>query len=167
MSEERKMSPSEIIDFIENKVQIDVRLLSAEEINKTTEVFGCAIEMIERAELMQAELEKAHDEAVKDFCHFLIDKAEGGSIAVDELPDLVVEWGSPSRKSAGVKKEVNEAFSGSHKGKGKVRESDAVALLRIVRSIKAKLKRAREIPYIQRPYAWALYHVWREEDCKK
>lgn len=75
MSKVGKMSASEIIDFIEN-----------------TEVFGCAIEMIERAELMQAELEKAHDEAVKDFCHFLIDKADGGSISVDELPDLVAEW---------------------------------------------------------------------------
>ncbi len=103
---------AEVIDFIENKVQIDVRLLSAEEINKTTEVFGCAIEMIERAELMQAELEKAHDEAVKDFCHFLIDKAEGGEISICDLPELIVEWGGlpqtaeptvPSEKVADIK----------------------------------------------------------------
>lgn len=161
------MTVAEAKDFLENKVVIDVDVLSAEGIVKTTEALDVAIETMERVELMQAELENAHGEAVKDFCHFLIDKAEGGSIAVDDLPDLVAEWESPSRKSAEVKKEVNEAFSGSHKGKGKVRESDTVALLRIVRSIKAKLKRAREIPYIQRPYAWALYHVWREEDCRK
>ena len=60
--------------------------------------------------LLQEELEKAHDEAVKDFSYFLIDKAVGGSIAIDELPDIVVEWGSPSRKAAEVLNEVNTAF---------------------------------------------------------
>lgn len=54
--------------------------------------------------------EKAHDEAVKDFAHFLIDKAKGGSIAIDELPDLVVEWGSPSRRVAELMKTGGEAF---------------------------------------------------------
>lgn len=70
--------------------------------------------------------ENAQDEAVKDFCHFLIDKSENGSIAIDELPDLVVEWGSPSRKAADVMKEVGEVFNeaaetlgnGSVTGKG-------------------------------------------------
>ena len=104
---ERKMSPSEVVDFIENRVQIDVGVLSAEEIVKTTEVFDRAIELIEGAEqleidnalcrqenrLLQEELEKAHDEAVKDFAHFLIDKAKGGCIEICDLPDLVVEWG--------------------------------------------------------------------------
>lgn len=202
LNDERKMSAAEIVDYIENKVQIDVGVLTAEEIVKTTEVFDTAIELIENAEQLEkdnallrqevAELKKvnknletdvsinkgalrayreacenAQDEAVKDFCHFLIDKSENGSIAIDELPDLVVEWGSPSRKAAEVMNEPDDTYIGSHKGRGKVRESDTVALLRIVRSIKARLKRAREIPYIQKPTAWALYHVWREEDCRK
>lgn len=72
------------------------------------------------------ECEKAHDEAVKDFSHFLIDKAEGGSIEVAELSDLVAEWKSPSRKSEKVTNEINEALdkasatlrSGSLTGKG-------------------------------------------------
>lgn len=72
------------------------------------------------------ECEKAHDEAVKDFCHFLIDKAESGSVAINELPDLVAEWKSPSRKSEKVTNEINEALdkasatlrSGSLTGKG-------------------------------------------------
>lgn len=197
-----KMSAAEIIDYIENKVQIDVGVLSAEEIVKTTEVFEATIELIESAEQLEkdnallsqevAELKKvnkdletessinegtmrayreacenAQDEAVKDFCHFLIDKAENGSVEIYMLPDLVVEWGSPSRKAAKVMNELDDTYIGSHKGRGKLRESDTVALLRIIRSIKARLKRAREIPYIQRPTAWALYHVWREEDCRK
>lgn len=86
------MTVAEAKDFLENKVVIDVDVLSAEGIVKTTEALDIAIETMERVELMQAELEKAHDEAVKDFCHFLIDKADGGSISVDELPDLVAEW---------------------------------------------------------------------------
>ena len=197
-----KFSVAEVIDFINNKVQIDVRVLSAEEIMKTTEVFETAIELIENAEQLEkdnallrqevAELKKvnkdleteasinkgamrayreacenAQDEAVKDFSCFLIDKAKEGSVEICMLPDLVVEWGSPSRKSAELMQELNDTYIGSHKGRGKTRESDTVALLRIIRSIKARLKRAREIPYIQRPTAWALYHVWREEDCRK
>lgn len=145
MSEERKMSASEVVDYIENKIQIDVGILSVEEIVKTTEVFDAAIELIESAEQFEKdnailrqevaklqkkiealekivainkgamrayreECEKAHDEAVKDFSHFLIDKAVGGSIAIDELPDLVVEWGSPSRRGAELMKTVGEAF---------------------------------------------------------
>lgn len=86
------MTVAEAKDFLENKVVIDVDVLSAEGIVKTTEALDVAIETMERVELMEAELEKAHDEAVKDFCHFLIDKADGGSISVDELPDLVAEW---------------------------------------------------------------------------
>ena len=202
MCTERKMSAAEVVDYIENKLQIDVKVLSAEEIVKATEVFEAALEMIESAEQLEkdnallrqevAELKKvnksletdasinkgamrayreacenAQDEAVKDFCHFLIDKAENGSVEIYMLPDLVVEWGSPSRKSAELVQELNDTYIGSHKGRGKLRESDTVALLRIIRSIKARLKRAREIPYIQRPTAWALYHVWREEDCRK
>lgn len=145
MCTERQMSATKIVDYIENKVQIDVGVLSAEEIVKTTEVFDMAIELIESAEQLEkdnallrqeiAELKKvnknletdasinkgamrayreacenAQDEAVKDFCHFLIDKSENGSIAINELPDLVVEWGSPSRKAADVMKEANTAF---------------------------------------------------------
>lgn len=72
------------------------------------------------------ECEKAHDEAVKDFSHFLIDKAEGGNIEIAELPDLVVEWMNPSRKVADVMKEVGGVFNeaavtlgnGSVTGKG-------------------------------------------------
>ena len=86
------MTVAEAKDFLENKVVIDVDVLSAEGIVKTTEALDVAIETMERVELMQAELENAHGEAVKDFCHFLIDKADGGSISVDELPDLVAEW---------------------------------------------------------------------------
>ena len=55
--------------------------------------------------------ENAHDEAVKDFCHFLIDKAVGGSVEINELPDLAVEWGSSERKNAEVMKEVSDTFS--------------------------------------------------------
>ncbi|MBR5826281.1 MAG: hypothetical protein IKY78_04255 [Clostridia bacterium] len=33
-----------------------------------------------------------HDEAVEDFAHFLIDKAENGAIQICDLPDLVLEW---------------------------------------------------------------------------
>lgn len=156
-----KMSAAEVVDYIENKVQIDVGVLSAEEIVKTTEVFDTAIELIESAEQLEkdnallrqevAELKKnnkdleakasinkgamrayrdacenAQDEAVKDFCHFLIDKAENGIIEIYMLPDLVVEWGSPSRKSEKVTNEINEALdkasatlrSGSLTGKG-------------------------------------------------
>lgn len=202
MSNERKMSVAEVVDYIENKVQIDVGVLSAEEIVKTTEVFDTAIELIESAEQLEkdnalirqelAELKKvnknletdasinkgamrayreacenAQDEAVKDFSCFLIDKAENGSLDICMLPDLVVEWKSPSRKSAELMQELNDTYIGSHKGRGKLRESDTVAMLRIVRSIKSNLKRAREIPYVQKPTAWALYHVWREEDCRK
>lgn len=118
---ERKMSPSEVVDFIENKVQIDVRFLSAEEIVKTTEVFDRAIELIEGAEqleidnalyrqenrVLQEELEKAHDEAVKDFAHFLIDKAKDGSIDICDLTDLVVEWGKQT--SSGKEPDKNKA----------------------------------------------------------
>lgn len=57
------------------------------------------------------ECEKAHDEAVKDFSHFLIDKAKDGSIDVDELPDLVVEWMSPSRKAVDVMEEIGGVFN--------------------------------------------------------
>ena len=55
--------------------------------------------------------ENAHDEAVKDFCHFLIDKAEDGKVNIDELPDFIVEWGSSSRKTAEIMKETNEAIA--------------------------------------------------------
>lgn len=34
----------------------------------------------------------AHDEAVEDFAHFLMDKAENGAIQICDLPDLVLEW---------------------------------------------------------------------------
>lgn len=40
----------------------------------------------------QVALENAHDEVVKDFAHFLIDKAKDGCIQINDLPDLVVEW---------------------------------------------------------------------------
>lgn len=43
----------------------------------------------------------AHDEAVEDFAHFLIDKAKDGVIQVRDLPDLVIEWGeAPSGSDA-------------------------------------------------------------------
>lgn len=54
--------------------------------------------------------ENAHDEAVKDFSHFLIDKAKDGSIEICDLPDLVAEWRSPERKDAELMKEIGEAF---------------------------------------------------------
>ena len=46
----------------------------------------------EKINLLQAELTKAHEEAVEDFAHFLIDKAENGAIQICDLPDLVLEW---------------------------------------------------------------------------
>ena len=138
MSEERKMSVSEVVDFIENKIQIDVGVLSAEDIVKTTEVFDRAIELIEEGELLRQKnkklekekadlenlvainkgamrayresFEKAHDEAVKDFSHFLIDKAKDGSVDICDLSDLVAEWRSPERKDAELMKEIGEVF---------------------------------------------------------
>lgn len=44
--------------------------------------------------------ENAHDEAVADFSHFLIDKAKGGSIDICDLPDLVMEWKDKLPQSA-------------------------------------------------------------------
>ena len=54
--------------------------------------------------------ENAHDEAVADFSHFLIDKAKDGIIEISDLPDLMAEWRSPKRKDAKLTKEVGEAF---------------------------------------------------------
>ena len=130
MTEERKMSASEVVDFIETKVQIDVGVLSAADIVKTTEVFDRAIELIEEAENLETELainkgamrayreafEKAHDEAVADFSHFLIDKAKDGSIDICDLPDLVAEWRSPERKDAELMKELNAFFDEAAEG---------------------------------------------------
>lgn len=60
--------------------------------------------------------EKAHDEAVADFSHFLIDKAKDGSIDICDLPDLVAEWRSPERKDAELMKDVNAAFDKAAEG---------------------------------------------------
>lgn len=60
--------------------------------------------------------ENAHDEAVTDFSHFLIGKAKDGIIEISDLPDLVVEWSSPSRRHAELMKEVGEAFQKEVKG---------------------------------------------------
>ena len=47
----------------------------------------------ENRELFKQEVAtELHDEAVEDFAHFLIDKAENGAIQVCDLPDLVFEW---------------------------------------------------------------------------
>lgn len=46
-----------------------------------------------RKNFLQAELTKGHEEAAKDFAHFLIDKAVDGNVSVSDLPDLVIEWG--------------------------------------------------------------------------
>lgn len=54
--------------------------------------------------------EKAHDEAVADFSHFLIDKAKDGSIDICDLPDLVAEWRNPEGKDAELMKEINAVF---------------------------------------------------------
>ena len=56
------------------------------------------------------EVFNAHDEAVADFSHFLIDKAKDGSIDICDLPDLVAEWRSPERNDAELMKDVNAAF---------------------------------------------------------
>ncbi len=55
-------------------------------------------------------LENSHDEAVKDFSYFLIDKAKDGCIEICDLPDLVAEWSSPARKDAELMKEINAFF---------------------------------------------------------
>lgn len=58
--------------------------------------------------------ENAHDEAVVDFSHFLIDKAKDGSIDICDLPDLVMEWKSKLPQSAELtapsRKEPDEAW---------------------------------------------------------
>lgn len=60
--------------------------------------------------------ENAHDEAVADFSHFLIDKAKDGIIEICDLPDLVAEWSSPKRKDAEMMKEINAAFDEAAEG---------------------------------------------------
>lgn len=60
--------------------------------------------------------ENAHDEAVKDFSHFLIDKAKDGSVDICDLPDLVAEWRSPERKDAELMKEINAVFDEAAEG---------------------------------------------------
>ena len=60
--------------------------------------------------------ESAHDEAVADFSHFLIDRAKDGCIQINDLPDLVVEWSSPSRRQAELLKQVGKAFQEGVKG---------------------------------------------------
>lgn len=60
--------------------------------------------------------ENAHDEAVADFSHFLIDKAKDGIIEICDLSDLVAEWRSPKRKDVELIKEVGEAFQEGVKG---------------------------------------------------
>ena len=47
----------------------------------------------EEINFLQTELTKAHEEAARDFAHFLIDKAVDGNVSVCDLPDLVIEWG--------------------------------------------------------------------------
>lgn len=58
----------------------------------------------------QEAFENAHDEAVKDFSYFLIDKAKDGCIQINDLPDLVVEWSSPKRKAAAVNAVIDEGW---------------------------------------------------------
>ncbi len=60
--------------------------------------------------------ENAHDEAVTDFSHFLIDKAKDGIIEICDLPDLVAEWRSPKRKDAELMRELNAAFDEAAEG---------------------------------------------------
>ena len=60
--------------------------------------------------------ENAHDEAVTDFSHFLIDKAKDGIIEICDLPDLVAEWRSSERKDAELMKDVNAAFDKAAEG---------------------------------------------------
>lgn len=60
--------------------------------------------------------ENAHDEAVADFSHFLIDKAKDGSIYICDLPDLVAEWRIPERKDAELMKELNAFFDEAAEG---------------------------------------------------
>lgn len=52
----------------------------------------------EENKLLRALLAKAHDEAARDFAHFLIDKAVDGNVSVCDLPDLVIEWGEEGAK---------------------------------------------------------------------
>ena len=58
----------------------------------------------------QEAFENAHDEAVKDFSYFLIDKAKDGVIQINDLPDLVVEWSSTKRKAAAVNAVIDEGW---------------------------------------------------------
>ena len=58
----------------------------------------------------QEAFENAHDEAVKDFSYFLIDKAKDGCIQINDLPDLVVEWSSTERKAAAVNAVIDEGW---------------------------------------------------------
>lgn len=60
--------------------------------------------------------ENAHDKAVADFSHFLIDKAKDGIIEMCDLSDLVAGWRSPKRKDAELMKEVNAVFDEAAEG---------------------------------------------------
>ncbi len=52
----------------------------------------------EKTNLLKAELTKAHEEAAKDFAHFLIDKDVEGNVSVCDLPNLVIEWGEAAER---------------------------------------------------------------------
>ena len=130
-------------------------------------VFPYFKEYEENIAMLQKSLENAHDEATKDFCHFLIDRSEGGVISICDLPELLVEWGALPEVEGYTAKADNSRDAKRRRRGRRDGESDAAALMRILRTLKTWLKRSREIPYIQRPTAWALYHAWREEDCRK
>lgn len=49
-------------------------------------------EYIDKHNLLIGREAALHDEAVEDFAHFLIDKAENGAMQICDLPDLVLEW---------------------------------------------------------------------------
>ena len=103
-----------IIDRIKSVPTADVVKVFKEEIQRLEkEKADLEVELAINKGAMRAyreAFENAHDEAVKDFSHFLIDKAKDGCIEISELPELVVEWSSPSRRHAELMKEVGEAF---------------------------------------------------------
>lgn len=111
--EECEKARSEAVEEYFERLKTELKDISGLNAADRITVLGCM--KVARSEMFgegsSRFLEKAHDEAVKDFFHFLVDKAKDGSVAVSDLPDLVSEWRDDSSTASG-----SPSFSGTVKG---------------------------------------------------
>lgn len=42
-----------------------------------------------------------------------------------------------------------------------------ITLEKAIKTLEAEYERAKKIPYVQKPLAWALYHTWKKVDEMK